>query len=90
MSIYITTCINPTEIAVFKHNSHIRTNRLVPVLTWPDNRGRTVPYFSPLTSRVHWCCAIRSPPLMFQPLTLPPPPARKEQQLIMIYVSVLF
>ena len=37
--------INPTELAVLRHNSHIRPNRLsglVPVPTWPDNRGGTV------------------------------------------------
>ena len=37
--------IYPTELAVLRHSSHIRPNRLsglVPVLTWPDNRGRTV------------------------------------------------
>ena len=28
MSKYIITCTNPAEIAVFKHNSHIRPNRL--------------------------------------------------------------
>ena len=28
MAKYIMTCINPTELAVFKHNSHIQPNHL--------------------------------------------------------------
>ena len=38
-------CMRLTELAVFKHNTHIRPNRLsgyVPVLTWPEKQGQTV------------------------------------------------